>query len=72
MATDINRLIAERSPYVTVAVAATTYLFKNVRTVRLWCQNGRFKRARKMGQDWQIERTELMEFIARSYPHNQP
>jgi hypothetical protein len=60
----------QRSPYVSVPVAATTYLYKSVQTVRRWCQEKRikeFKNARKIGKDWQIPRSDLMAYIAKSY-----
>ena len=67
--TSVNQLIQQKSPYVSVSVAATSYLFKPVETVRRWCREKdktEFRNARKMGRDWQIPRADLMIFVARS------
>ena len=69
MATNVNNLIRQKSPYVSVSVAATTYLFKSVETVRRWCREkeiAEFRNARKMGRDWQIPRADLMIFVSKT------
>jgi hypothetical protein len=65
----VNLIVKQKSPYVSVSVAATNYLFKSAQTVRRWCAEKRipeFRNARKMGRDWQIPRTDLMLLVSKS------